>query len=156
MKRAILVFIAVALAIGAYWAGQRSAHREAQVAPAAAPTAAPERKVLYWHDPMVPQQKFDKPGKSPFMDMQLVPVYADEKPAESGVSVSAQAQQSLGVRMAPAEVTGLALELRATGYVQADERAMARAEVRSTGWVEKLHVRALNDPVRAGQVLAEI
>ncbi|TMH08408.1 MAG: efflux RND transporter periplasmic adaptor subunit, partial [Betaproteobacteria bacterium] len=30
------------------------------------------RKVLYWHDPMVPGQKFDKPGKSPFMDMQLV------------------------------------------------------------------------------------
>jgi Cu(I)/Ag(I) efflux system membrane fusion protein len=160
VKRAILVFIAVALAIGAYWAGQRSAHREAQVAPAAAPaagtTATPERKVLYWHDPMVPQQKFDKPGKSPFMDMQLVPVYADDKPAESGVSVSAQAQQNLGVRIAPAEVTGFALELRAAGYVQADERAMARAEVRSTGWVERLHVRALNEPVRAGQVLAEI
>ena len=27
------------------------------------------KKVLYWHDPMVPGQKFDKPGKSPFMDM---------------------------------------------------------------------------------------
>ncbi|UUZ51884.1 hypothetical protein LP420_38305 [Massilia sp. B-10] len=25
---------------------------------------------------MVPGQRFDKPGKSPFMDMQLVPVYA--------------------------------------------------------------------------------
>src|ERR1700682_4180828 len=34
------------------------------------------KKVLYWHDPMVPGQKFDKPGKSPFMDMQLVPAYA--------------------------------------------------------------------------------
>ena len=32
---------------------------------------AGERKVLYWHDPMVPGQRFDKPGKSPFMDMQL-------------------------------------------------------------------------------------
>ena len=39
--------------------------------------APAERKVLYWHDPMVPGQRFDKPGKSPFMDMQLVPVYAD-------------------------------------------------------------------------------
>ena len=27
----------------------------------------------------IPQQKFDKPGKSPFMDMQLVPKYADEE-----------------------------------------------------------------------------
>ena len=43
---------------------------------AAAPAA--ERKVLYWYDPMVPTQRFDKPGKSPFMDMQLVPRYADE------------------------------------------------------------------------------
>ena len=41
-----------------------------------------ERRILYWHDPMVPGPKFDKPGKSPFMDMELVPVYADEEQAE--------------------------------------------------------------------------
>ena len=35
---------------------------------------ATDKKILYWHDPMVPAQKFDKPGKSPFMDMPLVPV----------------------------------------------------------------------------------
>ena len=39
------------------------------------------RKVLYWYDPMVPSQHFDKPGKSPFMDMQLVPKFADEADA---------------------------------------------------------------------------
>src|SRR4029077_2323513 len=32
-----------------------------------------DKDVLYWYDPMVPNQHFDKPGKSPFMDMQLVP-----------------------------------------------------------------------------------
>ena len=32
-----------------------------------------DRKVLYWHDPMVPGPRFDQPGKSPFMDMQLPP-----------------------------------------------------------------------------------
>ena len=32
------------------------------------------KKILYWHDPMVPAQRFEHPGKSPFMDMQLVPV----------------------------------------------------------------------------------
>src|SRR5512142_3035350 len=36
-----------------------------------------ERKVLYWTDPMTPGYKSDKPGKSPFMDMELVPVYED-------------------------------------------------------------------------------
>ena len=27
----------------------------------------------YWYDPMRPSEHFDKPGKSPFMDMQLLP-----------------------------------------------------------------------------------
>src|SRR5438045_2841729 len=47
----------------------------------------PGKRVLYWHDPMVPGQKFDKPGKSPFMDMQLVPVYADGSGDEGKVSI---------------------------------------------------------------------
>src|SRR2546430_17598238 len=57
------------------------------------------RKVLYWHDPMVPGQKFDKPGKSPFMDMQLVPVYADAGSGESTVAISPRVQLNLGVRI---------------------------------------------------------
>ena len=36
------------------------------------------KTVLYWYDPMVPDKKFDKPGKSPFMDMQLAPKYAED------------------------------------------------------------------------------
>ena len=42
------------------------------------PAKPGERRVLYWYDPMVPDKHFDKPGKSPYMDMQLVPKYADE------------------------------------------------------------------------------
>ena len=67
-------------------------------APAAATIAnaqidpATGKKILYWHDPMVPGQKFDKPGKSPFMDMDLVPVYADEAgEMKGGIAVSATA-----------------------------------------------------------------
>ncbi|MEX1246757.1 MAG: heavy metal-binding domain-containing protein, partial [Thermoanaerobaculia bacterium] len=41
----------------------------------------PGREVLYWYDPMKPEVHFDKPGKSPFMDMELVPKYAEETPA---------------------------------------------------------------------------
>lgn len=39
----------------------------------------PERKVLYWYDPMHPNYKSDKPGKAPDCGMDLVPKYADEK-----------------------------------------------------------------------------
>src|SRR5947207_2348754 len=59
------------------------------------------KKVLYWHDPMVPGQKFDKPGKSPFMDMQLVPMYADSDTDAGRVAISSRVQQNLGVRTAP-------------------------------------------------------
>ncbi len=153
---AVAVATGIALAAGGFFIGQRRAHQQ-MVEPVPAVPGAAERKVLYYHDPMVPQQKFDKPGKSPFMDMQLVPVYGDEKPgADSGVTVSARAQQNLGIRTAMAEIVEFRQEMSAVGTVQADERRIARAEVRTTGWVEKLNVRAVNEPVRAGQVLAEI
>ena len=37
----------------------------------------PERKILYWTDPMIPGDRSDRPGKSP-MGMDRVPVYEDE------------------------------------------------------------------------------
>ena len=70
---------ALAAGVGARWRGTGAAPRGRPRPP---PSAAGERKVLYWYDPMVPTQKFDKPGKSPFMDMQLVPRYADEGDAQ--------------------------------------------------------------------------
>jgi Cu(I)/Ag(I) efflux system membrane fusion protein len=152
MKRALLILLAAGIALGAYLVGKRAAQHGAEPAT----VSVPERKILYWHDPMVPQQKFDKPGKSPFMDMQLVPVYAGDKAGDDGVSVSPAVQQNLGLRVATAELADLAPQTRAAGYVQADERRIARAEVRTSGWVERQHVRAVNDPVREGQTLAEI
>lgn len=35
------------------------------------------KKILYWHDPMVPDRHFSKSGLSPFMEMQLAPKYAE-------------------------------------------------------------------------------
>src|SRR4029079_6895939 len=76
-------------------------------AAAGAPKAEAGRKVLYWHDPMVPGQKFDKPGKSPFMDMDLVPVYAEAGADAGNVAISARMQQNLGVRTAAVTRTAL-------------------------------------------------
>ena len=59
------------------------------------PLSQGERKPLYWHDPMYPQHKFDKPGKSPFMDMELVPVYEDSG-GSGEISIDPRMQQSLG------------------------------------------------------------
>ena len=112
--------------------------------------------MLYWYDPMYPQQRFDKPGKSPFMDMMLVPKYADEGGDESGVSISPRVVQNLGVRTAEARPGSLAPKLDAVGNVEYNERAVVLVQARTAGFVEKLHVRAPLDPVREGEPLVEI
>jgi len=115
------------------------------------------KKILYYHDPMVPGNKFDKPAKSPFMDMMLVPVYADGEGADgSKVTVSPRIQQNLGVRTAEVIETMLAPQVAAVGSVVWNERDQAVVQARATGFVEKLHVRATLDRVAAGQALAEI
>ena len=83
------------------------------------------KKVLYYHDPMVPGNKFDKPAKSPFMDMMLVPVYADSEGDGSKVTVSPRIQQNLGVRTAPATEGTLAPQVAAVGSIAFNERDQA-------------------------------
>jgi Cu(I)/Ag(I) efflux system membrane fusion protein len=118
--------------------------------------AATGKKILYWHDPMNPQQKFDKPGKSPFMEMQLVPVYAGEEGDEDTVTISPRVQQNLGVRTAEVTLGRLTQVVEAVGSVAYNERDVALVQARSNGFVEKLYVRAPLDPVRKNQPLAEI
>jgi Cu(I)/Ag(I) efflux system membrane fusion protein len=115
-----------------------------------------EKKVLYWHDPMVPAQQFDKPGKSPFMDMQLVPVYADAAGDEGTVKISPRVQQNLGIRTAEVTKGTLTSVVTAVGNVAYNERDVALLQARSNGFVERLYVRAPLDPVKQGQALAEL
>jgi len=121
---------------------------------AGAPTGG--KRILYWHDPMAPGQKFDKPGKSPFMDMQLVPVYADGEGDEGTVTINPRMQQNLGVRLAEVRKGTLAPAVEAVGSVAYNERDVAVVQARSNGFVERLYVRAPLDPVRKGQPLAEL
>jgi len=161
---ASLILIALGVAGGHWWA-TRGAHGPAASAPAGAAPATADagdgkthngRKVLYWHDPMYPTQKFDKPGRSPFMDMDLMPVYADDGDAAGGVKVSSRVVQNLGVRLAAAEKGRLEIAVQAVGTVAFDERAVTLVQSRTPGYIEKLLVRAPLDPVRKGQPLAQL
>ncbi len=122
----------------------------------AMPQADAAKKPLYWHDPMYPTQKFDKPGKSPFMDMQLVPVYGDGDADDGKVSISPRVQQNLGIRTAEVTKGNLGTTLEAVGNVAYNERDVELVQARSNGFVEKLYVRAPLDPVKKGQPLAEL
>ncbi|WP_440963186.1 efflux RND transporter periplasmic adaptor subunit [Massilia sp. GER05] len=163
MNRRVIISVIGALVVlgltgaGAYHLGIRAgAHGAAPAAIATPGTDKTERRVLYWHDPMVPGQKFDKPGKSPFMDMDLVPVYADEAQSEGGVAVSPGVQQNLGIRIAEVRKGSLASTLDAVGNVAFNERDLVLLQARSSGYVEKLFVRAPLDPVRKGQALLQL
>lgn len=114
------------------------------------------KEVLYWYDPMVPDQKFEKPGKSPFMDMQLVPKYAGAGGESAMVSVPAQTMQNLGIRIEPVTKTAFGSELAAVGRIEPNERAYYAVQTRVPGFVERLYVRAVGDPVAKGQKVAEI
>ena len=114
------------------------------------------KKVLYYHDPMVPGNKFDKPAKSPFMDMMLVPVYADSGGDGSKVTVSPRIQQNLGVRTAAVTEGTLSPQVAAVGSIAFNERDQVIVQARATGYVERLHVRATLDRVAKGQALAEL
>lgn len=161
MKRAqvfaLTVLGAAVLVAGGFYAGRHTTGPgKTSMATAPAASGPADKKVLYWHDPMVPGQRFDKPGKSPFMDMQLVPVYADSDSADGGVKVSPTVQQNLGIRTATVRKADVSSSFDAVGAVQFDERLNVAVQTRVAGYVERLAVRAPMEQVRKGQALATI
>ncbi|MDX5627834.1 MULTISPECIES: efflux RND transporter periplasmic adaptor subunit [unclassified Brenneria] len=142
--------IAGALGVGYFWGGQQPRTT------AVASPAQSERPVLYWYDPMVPDKRFDKPGKSPFMDMQLIPRYADEAQDDGGVTISPRQQQNLGVRTAQAKIRSLDTQISGYGSVTLNERGLRTIVAPSGGIVERLNVNALQQQVKQGETLATL
>ncbi len=140
-------------AAGGWWWARQPAPTATKTEPVSSQPRQGEGKVLYWYDPMVPQQHFDKPGKSPFMDMALVPKYADASGEAAGVKIDPAIAQNLGVRLAKVERIPLALQARATGIIGYNERDVAVVQNRSAGFVERVWPLAPGDVVRAGQPL---
>ena len=114
------------------------------------------KKILYWHDPMVPAQRFDQPGKSPFMNMQLVPVYENGGEGAGRVTVSSRVQQNLGIRTAEVSRRLIMPRIEAAGSISFNEREQAIVQTRATAYVESLHVRATFDRVAKGQALVDL
>jgi Cu(I)/Ag(I) efflux system membrane fusion protein len=115
-----------------------------------------EREVLYWYDPMYPQQKFDKPGKSPFMDMDLVPRYADPSGDAASVSIDPSIAQNLGMRLATVTREAFSESVDAVGTLAFDDRNVALVQARSGGFVERVYDRAPEDVIEKGAPLADL
>lgn len=153
LAAAAVGLLTVGLGAG-YWLAQRHAGHDMKQT--ATPMASQsERKILYWYDPMVPDQHFDKAGKSPFMDMQLVPKYADEV-ADGGVRIDAGLQQSVGIRTAQVEIGRLASTMRVPGTLTWDLRHESVVSARVEGLVSRVQVKAPYTKVARGQPLASL
>ena len=157
MKALTLKYCLLGLAIaaggtaGGFWLGQQSSSHEQM--PAA---KSEDRQVLYWYDPMVPTQRFEQQGKSPFMDMELVPKYAGTEQDTSAISVPAQAIQNLGMRTSTVVRAVLPSGIDAVGSLAYNQREVATLQARSAGFVERVYGRAPGDVLPAGTPLADL
>ena len=146
-------------AAGGWWWAKHQAAPVAMAmtqAPATAAAMQDEGKVLYWYDPMYPQQHFDKPGKSPFMDMQLVARQTDASGGAAGVKIDPAITHNLGVRLATVTRIPLTTQIEVSGMVGFNERDVAVVQTRSAGFVERVWPLAPNDVVKQGQPLVEL
>ncbi len=128
--------------------------------PATATTSLPaDHRVLYYRNPMGLPDTSPIPRKDS-MGMDYLPVYSDEGTQgdpPGTVRIPSGRLQTLGVRTEAAEMRVLAgRAIHLTGIVQFDERRLATVTTKVAGWIEHLAVAATGDPVRRGQVLAEI
>jgi len=152
-KTALPLCIAIAaFATGAWWTRSTGGQK-------AAPGV---RRILYYHDPMHPAYKSDKPGIAPDCGMQLEPVYADGGPAAPAspagpagtVQVSPQKQQLIGVQIGQVQKAAGTHSIRTLGRVAADETRLYRVNAAVDGWIRDISSVSTGSLVKKDQVLA--
>jgi Cu(I)/Ag(I) efflux system membrane fusion protein len=157
------MFVVVALtAAFLFWQPAREMSAALFEPPAESPgapveTKPPERKILYYEDPMHPWYRSDKPGIAPDCGMKLVPVYAPEStPAVAipgAVEISPARQQLMGVTTARVEYRTLDKTIRTVGNVAIDETRLANVHVKVSGWIQKVFVDYTWQQVKKGDPL---
>ena len=151
-----VLLLAMGAAAGWWWGRDTTMAKQDAIAP----KSSAGRAALYWYDPMLPQHHFDQPGKSPFMDMQLVPKYASSNTADddnaSAIKIDPQVAQNIGLREAVVQGIALVSVIDAAGLLAFNERDVTVEQVRSAGLVERVWPLAPGDIVQAGQPLVEV
>lgn len=116
------------------------------------------KKILYWYAPMDPTYIRDEPGKSP-MGMDLVPKYAGEDEEEEdkpGIKIDPATVQNIGVLTETVKRGDLRVEVRTVGTLDYNEDRIFWVNTKYDGWLEKVYVNYVGQPVRKGEPLFEI
>jgi Cu(I)/Ag(I) efflux system membrane fusion protein len=153
-KVALIIGIAAASFFAGFWVRQK---------PESATAASAGRRILYYHDPMHPAYKSDKPGVAPDCGMQLEPVYADggeaaereHEAAPAGtITVSPEKQQLIGVKIAEVSRNAGPEALRVPGRVVADETRIFRISAATSGWIRQVGPAVSGSIVKKDELLA--
>jgi membrane fusion protein, copper/silver efflux system len=137
MSKRIIVGAFVAVAVVAFVVG-RASHGSGD-------PVSSSRRILYYVDPMHPSYHSDKPGIAPDCGMALEPVYEGDDMAlrmdlpAGAVSISAEKQQLIGVRVEAVEKGGGERLVRTTGRVVPNDNRVYRLTAGTDGWVTMLN-----------------
>jgi RND family efflux transporter MFP subunit len=74
----------------------------------------------------------------------------------ASVAVDAERRQLIGLRLGTAEKRPFTKTIRAVGRVEANERLLSTVNLKFPGWIERLRVSAVGDPVEKGDPLFDI
>ncbi|MCG8072735.1 MAG: efflux RND transporter periplasmic adaptor subunit, partial [Candidatus Thiodiazotropha taylori] len=114
--------------------------------------------------PMHPHYISSDMGSCPICGMDLVALESggamQPAQAEGGeravVSIAPETIQNMGVRYGRAEMTSFGSRVRAYGVVAESERLRSEVSSRVAGWVERLSVTAVGDPIKKGDLLYQL
>jgi Cu(I)/Ag(I) efflux system membrane fusion protein len=118
------------------------------------------RKLLFYRNPMNPSITSPVPMKDE-MGMDYVPVYEGEAgptPPGQGASVTIDPAvvQNMNVTVQAVRRQDLTREIRTVGYLEYDQEKMVSVTTKYPGFVEKVYVNYVGEPVAKGQALFEI
>jgi len=151
-----VIVVAIALAAGGF-AGYRLAQPKMDVTrtSAAVNPEKPEKKLLYYRNPMGLPDTSPVPKKDP-MGMDYLPVYEGGDDSDSGLKISAERIQKMGVKAEVAKLRLLDRSVRASGRVEIDESRTYTVTAKFEGYIERLYVNTSGQPVGRGQPLFEV
>lgn len=113
-----------------------------------------------WTCPMHPHYIADDAGTCPICGMDLVKLETgpDAAGAAAGeqrasITIAPETLQTMGVRVAKAEISSFGKIVRSYGLVSENERLQTEMSARTEAWIEDLRIRAVGDEVKKGDLL---
>jgi Cu(I)/Ag(I) efflux system membrane fusion protein len=117
-----------------------------------AASAAGDRKILYYRNPMGLPDISRVPKKDP-MGMDYIPVYEGDDESGATVKLSPGKLQRIGVKTEPAARRVIAEPVRAPGTIQLDERRIAVISLRAESFIDSVEDVTSGSEVHKGQPL---